>query len=115
MNEANKTRQQRIARAKRVKARVILNADRPRLVVDRSHKAIYAQILDLQGEVLLAANSLKSKTANPIESAKAVGEKIAELALAKNIKQVAFDRKHYRYHGRVKALAEGAREKGLKI
>jgi large subunit ribosomal protein L18 len=115
MNEANKTRLQRIARAKRVKARLNVTADRPRLVVDRSHKAIYAQIIDVQGKVLVTANSLKGKAKNLTEGAKLVGEAIAELALAKNIKQAVLDRKHYRYHGRIKALAEAAREKGLKI
>ena len=92
-----------------------LSADKLRLVVDRSHKAIYAQIIDQQGKVVATANSLKSKAKNQIESAALVGEKIAELALAKNVKQAVLDRKHYRYHGRIKALAEAAREKGLKI
>ncbi|MDD5605823.1 MAG: 50S ribosomal protein L18 [Patescibacteria group bacterium] len=115
MNELKKTQQQRIARAKRTKARLVVGAHRPRLIINRSHKAIYAQIVDINGQVLAAASSLKSTSKNLTEGAKLVGEAIADLALAKKIEQVAFDRKHYRYHGRVKALAEAAREKGLKF
>jgi large subunit ribosomal protein L18 len=95
--------------------------DRPRLSVYRSAKVIYAQIIDDQnGVTLVAANekqlakkarSLKTKTAR----AQAVGELLAQKALKKKLKKVVFDRGRRPYHGRVKALAEGARKGGLKF
>ena len=95
---------------------------RPRLSVFRSSKQIYAQIIDDEkGETLVAASSLEKanreslKTGANIDAAKVVGKLIAERASAKGIKAVVFDRGSYMYHGRVKALAEGAREGGLQF
>ena len=93
---------------------------RPRLSVFRSSKHIYAQVIDdLKGETLASASSLEKdmrgslKTGANVEAAKAVGKRLAERASAKGIKQVVFDRGSYLYHGRVKALADAARESGL--
>jgi large subunit ribosomal protein L18 len=93
---------------------------KPRLSVHRSSQQIYAQIIDdAQGCTLVAASTLEKdqrsalKTGANIEAAKAIGKLIAERAAEKGIKDVVFDRGGYMYHGRVKALAEGAREGGL--
>ena len=95
---------------------------RPRLSVFRSSKQIYAQIIDDEkGETLAAASSIEKanrdslKTGANIEAAKVVGKLIAERAAAKGVKEVVFDRGSYMYHGRVKALADGAREGGLQF
>jgi large subunit ribosomal protein L18 len=95
--------------------------NRLRLVVFRSNKALYAQIIDdKKGETLVAANSLKLKNSKTkklkkIEQAFKVGKLLAERAVKKGIKKVKFDRRGYKYHGRVKALAEGARKGGLEF
>lgn len=108
-------------RANRVR-RAIKATGRLRLSVHRSSKQIYAQIIDdTQGETLVAASSLEKanrealKTGANIEAAKAVGEQLAKKAVEKGISEVVFDRGPYMYHGRVKALADGAREGGLKF
>jgi large subunit ribosomal protein L18 len=95
---------------------------RPRLSVFRSSKQIYAQIIDDEkGETLAAASSIEKsnrdalKTGANIEAAKVVGKLLAERAAAKGVKEVVFDRGAYMYHGRVKALADGAREGGLQF
>jgi large subunit ribosomal protein L18 len=95
---------------------------RARLSVFRSSKHIYAQIIDDEkGETLAAASSLEKdtraslKTGADVDAAKAVGKLVAQRALGKGITDVVFDRGGYRYHGRVKALAEAAREGGLKF
>ena len=93
---------------------------RPRLSVFRSSKHIYAQVIDdLKGETLASASSLekemREKTGANIDAAKAVGKLLAERAVKKGVKEVVFDRGKYRYHGRVKALADAAREGGLKF
>lgn len=95
---------------------------RPRLSVFRSSKQIYAQIIDDEkGETLASASSIEKpnrdslKTGANIEAAKVVGKLIAERAAAKGVKEVVFDRGSYMYHGRVKALADGAREGGLQF
>ena len=95
---------------------------KPRLSVFRSSKHIYAQVIDdVKGETLVAASSIEKdmrgqlKTGANVEAAKAVGKLVAERAGAKGIKDVVFDRGGYLYHGRVKALAEAAREGGLKF
>ncbi|MCC7503265.1 MAG: 50S ribosomal protein L18 [Flavobacteriales bacterium] len=91
--------------------------DRPRLTVYRSNKDIYVQVIDdQQGRTLLSASSLKDKQAHGasgVEQAKLVGRAIAEKAKATGIEKVVFDRNGYLYHGRVKALADAAREAGL--
>ena len=96
--------------------------DRARISVFRSSKHIYAQVIDdRKGETLASASSLEKdmrsslKTGANIDAAKAVGKLLAERAAAKGVKDVVFDRGAYRYHGRVKALADAVREGGLKF
>ena len=89
--------------------------ERPRLSVFRSNKAIYAQIIDdVQGITLTSASSVKATDkVNKTDMSRLIGKQIAEKAIAAGITQVVFDRNGYLYHGRVKSLAEGAREGGL--
>ena len=113
------TRGQRIKRHNRVRGKISGTAERPRLSVFRSENNIYAQIIDdVAGTTLVSASSVEKgfegKGGN-IEAAKKVGAKVAERALQKGIEEVVFDRGGYIYHGRVQALAEGAREGGLKF
>ena len=110
----------RLKRHARVRKNISGTAERPRLNVFRSSKHIYAQIIDdVAGNTLVAASSLeKAFTENyggNCDAAKAVGKMVAEKALEKGIKTVVFDRGGYIYHGRVAALAEGAREAGLEF
>ncbi len=104
---------------KRIRKIVSGTAAKPRLSVFRSNKEIYAQLVDdLSGETILSVSSLKAKEAhegNKTDQAKFVGNKVAELAKGKGIEDVVFDRNGYLYHGRVKSLAEAAREGGLKF
>ena len=102
---------------RRIRKKIQGTAERPRLSVFRSNKAIYVQLInDLEGTTIAAASSTEiAATGTKVEQAKAVGKKIAEKAGAENISSVVFDRAGYLYHGRVKALAEGAREGGLKL
>ncbi|MBU0996757.1 MAG: 50S ribosomal protein L18 [Firmicutes bacterium] len=109
---------QRTKRHFRIRATVKGTAARPRLNVFRSNKGIYCQLIDdIAGVTLAAASSLELKDVygGNIEAAKAVGTLIAKKALEKNIKLVVFDRGGYLYHGRVKALADAAREAGLEF
>ena len=110
----------RIKIKKSIKAKVFGTPDRPRLSVFRSNKEIYAQIIDDVNGNTLAAASSKDKTiastkAPKIDIAKKVGELIAKNASGAGVASVIFDRNGYLYHGRVKALAEGAREGGMKF
>jgi len=99
----------------RVRKKVNGTAERPRLSVYRSNNAIYCQVInDLAGHTLAAATSVGLK-GNNSEQASEVGKMIAERAKAAGVSQVVFDRGGYLYHGRVKALAEGAREGGLQF
>ncbi len=102
-------------RHRRVRKNVRGVADRPRLAVFRSSNHIYAQVIDDdQGHTLASAGSLELKLDDAkTEVAKAVGESLAKKALAAGVTKVVFDRGGYKYHGRVKALAEAAREEGL--
>ncbi len=113
------TKAQRLHRHKRVRGKVSGTPERPRLNVFRSETNIYAQIIDdTKGVTLVSASSLEKGFEGPgsnCEAAKKVGEAIAERAKAKGIDTVVFDRGGYLYHGRVKALAEGAREGGLQF
>ena len=113
------TRSQRIKRHKRVRAKISGTSERPRLNVFRSASNIYAQIIDdVTGKTLVSANSLEKDFAcegTKSDAAKQVGINVAERAKAKGIEVVVFDRGGYVYHGRVKALAEGAREGGLQF
>lgn len=102
----------------RVRKKVKGTPERPRLNVFRSNKAIYCQVIDdLKGHTIVAASSMEHADfkGNKSEMAKEVGKAIAEKAKAAGIESVVFDRGGYLYHGRVKALAEGAREGGLQF
>ena len=113
------TRGQRIKRHNRVRGKISGTAERPRLCVFRSESNIYAQIIDdVAGNTLVSASTVeKAFEGNGGNTSvyKKIGSKIAERALAKGIEEVVFDRGGYIYHGRVKALAEAAREGGLKF
>lgn len=111
-----KDRRERIKKS--IRKKLEGTAARPRLSVFKSNTAIYAQVIDdSKGVTLLAASSrdLDKKGGVKVEISKNVGKKLAEKALASGIQQVVFDRNGYLYHGNVKALAEGAREGGLKF
>jgi large subunit ribosomal protein L18 len=120
---ANKTRNSaRQKRHLRVRSKVVGSAKRPRLNVYRSLSGIYAQLIDDgQGHTLVSASSIDGvlrkelKGKNKTEQARVVGETVAKRAQAKGIKQVVMDRGGFRYAGRVKALAEGARKEGLEF
>jgi large subunit ribosomal protein L18 len=103
---------------KRIRSRVSGTTERPRLAVFRSVKHIYAQVIDdTKGHTVVAAGStgVDSKNGGNVTGAKEIGKLIAERAKDKGIKAVVFDRGGYQYHGRVKALAEAAREAGLEF
>jgi large subunit ribosomal protein L18 len=112
----------RRASVRRVIKRAAGTGGRARLSVFRSSKHIYAQVIDdARGETLASASSLEksmrdsAKTGANVEAAKAVGKLVAERALQKGVEAVVFDRGSYLYHGRIKALADAAREGGLKF
>lgn len=110
------THNPKIRRQNRVRGKLSINLGVPRLSVFRSNQHIWAQIIDdKHGKTLVSfsTKSLKKAEGNKSKKATLVGQEIAKLALEKNIKKVRFDRGLYRYHGRVKALADGARELGL--
>ena len=113
------TKSQRLKRHKRVRAKLSGTAEIPRLNVFRSKANIYAQIIDdTKGVTLASASSLDKSVegyGGNAAAAEKVGKLVAERALAKGIETVVFDRGGYLYHGRVKALADGAREGGLKF
>lgn len=114
MNKAQ--RRQRIKY--RIKKKITGTTQRPRITVFRSNKFIYAQIIDdLKGHTLVSAASSEkgfaTATLTKVEAAKKVGQLLGERAVAAGLKNVVFDRSGYLYHGRVQALAEGARETGL--
>jgi large subunit ribosomal protein L18 len=107
-------KQNRLKKKIRIRKTVKGTDERPRLCVFRSGKHMYAQIInDVNGQTLISASSLKVEGKGGKEQAKAVGQSVAKAALSKNIKAVVFDRNGYIYHGRVQALADGAREAGL--
>src|SRR3989338_7555719 len=120
MNKVYKLNLNRGLRKKRNSARIIGTSEKPRLAVFRSNKFTYIQIIDdIKGHTLASASTQelaeKGKKAKKVEIAKALGMLIAEKAKKAGIKSVIFNRSHYKYHGRVKAVAEGAREGGLKF
>ncbi|NNF56713.1 MAG: 50S ribosomal protein L18 [Rhodothermaceae bacterium] len=109
---------QRARIRRRIRGKVQGTAERPRLSVFRSNKYIYAQVIDdLNGRTLAQANSREADLSgdSKVETSKAVGQRLAERAKAAGIDAVVFDRGGYRYHGNVRALAEGAREGGLQF
>jgi large subunit ribosomal protein L18 len=109
-------RQQRLRRRRRVRARVSGTAERPRLSVYRSNRGIFAQLIDdRKGHTVAAVNWIEPelRKLSAEAQAKRAGELLAERAKAAGVESCVFDRGGYQYHGRVKALAEGAREGGL--
>lgn len=122
MSEQKLKEIRRIRRQNHVRRTVVGSVSRPRLTVFRSSKHIYAQLIDdTNGRTLASANSnspeIKKSMAygGNVLAAKAVGKQLAEAAKSKGISKVAFDRGYYRYHGRIKALADAAREGGLQF
>ncbi len=113
------TNAQRLRRHKRVRGKISGTSERPRLNVFRSGTNIYAQIIDdTKGATLVSASSLEKSfegKGNNVEAAKKVGTVVAQRAKEKGIDVVVFDRGGYLYHGRIKALADGAREAGLEF
>ena len=105
-------------RKRGIRKRVVGTPERPRLTVFRSSKHLYAQIIDdLEGKTLVASNSIQQKLekGGNIDAARSVGASLAEKAKAAGVSQVAFDRNGFKFHGRVKALADAAREGGLQF
>jgi large subunit ribosomal protein L18 len=122
MNSQKLKHVRRLRRRNHVRRKITGTVERPRLTVFRSSKHIYAQLIDdLNGQTLAAASSLVSDLRKDVayggnvKAAQAVGRRLAEVAKEKGITKAAFDRGHYRYHGRVKALADAAREGGLQF
>lgn len=108
--------QDRLSRKRRIRARISGTAVRPRLTVYRSLTSLSAQLVDdAAGKTLFAASTKEAKAKMNVEGAKKVGEMIAKKAKGAGIEEVVFDRNAYKYHGRIKALAESAREGGLKF
>jgi large subunit ribosomal protein L18 len=122
MDHQKAKRRQQLRRRQHVRRKITGTTERPRLSVFRSSKHIYAQLIDdLQGLTLAAASSrtpgvlADMPNGGNIKAATLVGQKLAETAKSKGISKAAFDRGHYRYHGRVKALADAARAGGLQF
>src|SRR5881409_1313506 len=122
MDQQKTKHRRQLRRRRHVRRRIVGSAERPRLTVFRSSKHIYAQLIDDLSGVTLAAVSTSSKEVRAaaayggnVKAAAAVGQQLAEAAKGKGITKAAFDRGHYRYHGRVKALADAAREGGLQF
>jgi large subunit ribosomal protein L18 len=110
----------RYKRKKRIRANITGTMERPRLSIFRSNSHLYAQLVDdVKGHTLVAASTREEENNGKLrlnlEGAKGLGTLLAKRALAKNISQVAFDRSGYLYHGKIKALADAARETGLKF
>jgi len=100
----------------RIRRKLAGTTERPRLNVYCSLNHIYAQVIDDQkGETLVSASTIKMKTGGNVAAAKEIGKTVAELAVKQGIKKVVFDRGGYLYHGRIKALADAAREAGLEF
>jgi len=111
-----KKNDKRLRLKRKIRAKIVGKTDRPRLSIFRSNKHIYAQIInDLKGVTLVSASDTKIKKGTKRERAEQVGALIAQVAAAKKIDKVVFDRSGFRYMGRVKLLAEAARKGGLKF
>jgi large subunit ribosomal protein L18 len=122
MKKTNPSLVARERRREHVRKFVYGEPERPRLNVFRSEKHIYAQVIDdRKGNTVAEASTLDKalraqlKTLKPLEQAKAIGEAVAKRALDKGVKKVVFDRAGYKYHGRIKSLADGARSGGLEF
>lgn len=112
----NKKISRRIRRKSKIRGKISGDASRPRLSVYKSNNHISAQLIDDVKRVTLgAASDIKIKKGNRSERAKTIGKEIAEIAKKKKITEVVFDRSGYKYHGRIKELADAAREGGLKF
>ena len=110
--------QQRLRRRRRVRSKITGTAERPRLSVFRSNRGVFAQLIDDRSGTTVAAVSWiepELRKLDPMDQAKRVGELVAERAKAAGVTACVFDRGGYRFHGRVRALAEGAREGGLEF
>lgn len=111
-----KKQDKRIRLKKRIRAKISGDSKRPRLSVFRSNKFIYAQVIDdTLGKTLAATSDLKMTKGTKIERAKEVGKMISELCSKSGIKEVVFDRNGFKYTGRIKLVADSAREAGLKF
>lgn len=116
MNYKTDKSTQRLRRRMRIRAKVFGTPERPRLSVFRSNKFTYAQLIDdVAGVTIASASTKDSKEKSALAGAVTVGKKIADEAAKKNVKKVVFDRGGYIYTGRIKAVAEGAREGGLEF
>jgi large subunit ribosomal protein L18 len=122
MGSVNTKKAARLKRKKRIRKKILGTTDRPRLTVFRSARHIYAQVIDdLSGQTVVAASSLEKTFKEGSEAGKKsaianqIGKLIAERAIGKGVKSVVFDRNGFLYHGRVKAVSEGAREGGLEF
>ncbi len=114
MYKLKSNNQARIQRKKRIRAKISGNAARPRLAIFRSLRNISVQVVDdTQSRTLLSAGIKEAKLKNTVEGAKKLGELLAERCLKVKIKEVVFDRAGYKFHGKIKAVAEGARAGGL--
>jgi large subunit ribosomal protein L18 len=117
------SRERLLKKKARIRKKISGTLERPRFTIFRSQKHIYAQIIDdVSGKTLVTASTLSkelkedlTKVKSPLEVCKMIGVATAKKALDKNIREVVFDRNGYLYHGRVKAIADGAREAGLKF
>jgi large subunit ribosomal protein L18 len=106
----------RLHRKRRIRAKISGTAQLPRLAVFRSLRNISAQVIDdASGKTLVSASLIDAKAKNTIEGAMETGKIVAQKCLEKKIKSIVFDRSGYKYHGKIKALADGAREGGLKF
>lgn len=106
----------RARRRMRIRKKLHGTSERPRLCVFRSAKHIYAQVVDdTRGTTIAHASSVTGGSGSKVDVAKSVGSAVAKACMEKGVEQVVFDRGGYRYHGRVRALAESAREAGLKF
>lgn len=113
---SNSKQHNRLARKRRIRATISGTAERPRLTVFRSLTQMTVQLVDdAAGKTLVAASTKDIKKKPNLDGAKALGEEVAKKAKAAKIEKVVFDRNSYKYHGRVKALADAAREAGLTI
>lgn len=110
----NKKQEKRIRLKSKIRAKIFGTQNRPRLSVFKSGSHIYAQIIDdTKGSTIVSSSDLSFKKGTGVECAKIVGQEIAKLSIAKNIKNVVFDRNGFKYTGRIKALADSARSSGL--
>lgn len=118
MNPRKALEQRKARRTNRTRAKLFGTSLRPRLVVFRSNKYVYAQLVDDEaGKTIVSGSTreLSKEKKKKAEQAKTLGELLAKKALAKDVKAAVFDRRSYKYHGRVSAVAEGARNGGLKV